>query len=143
MQDRDIFTDVLAGTKHSISCYTNAITETSNQQLRSTWQTLRGEAEQMQYQIYKMAEQKGYYTPAPQANQQDLQSIKSSLTSAVNNMNTSGTSSNIFSGATSGTGMGQGSQSMAGMTSSSKQNMTSSSQQLFTNSTNKQTKNKK
>ena len=58
MQDRDIFTDVLAGTKHSISCYTNAITETSNQQLRSTWQTLRGEAEQMQYQIYKMAEQK-------------------------------------------------------------------------------------
>ena len=76
MQDRDIFTDVLAGTKHSINCYTTAITETSNQQLRSTWQTLRSEAEKMQYQIYQMAEQKGYYTPAPKANQQDLQSTR-------------------------------------------------------------------
>ena len=75
MQERDVFLDVLAGTKHSISCYTTAIMESSNQQLRSTWQTLRNEAEQMQYQIYQMAEQKGYYMPAPPANQNDIQHV--------------------------------------------------------------------
>lgn len=85
MQERDVFLDVLAGTKHSINCYTTAIMESSNQQLRSTWQTLRNEAEQMQYQIYQMAEQKGYYMPAPQAHQNDVQQVKTTLSSAVNN----------------------------------------------------------
>jgi spore coat protein CotF len=85
MQERDIFLDVLAGTKHSINCYTTAIMESSNQQLRSTWQTLRNEAEQAQYQIYQMAEQKGYYMPAPQAHQDDVQKVKTTLSSAVNN----------------------------------------------------------
>jgi len=84
MQDRDIFNDLLSGTKHSINSYTMAIQETDNQQLRSTWQTLRTEAEQMQYQIYQMAEQKGYYVPAPQADQNDIQKIKSSFSAVMN-----------------------------------------------------------
>jgi len=83
MREQDIVYDVLSGLKASISSYTTAITECSNQQLRSTIQTLRNEAEQMQYQVYQMAEQKGYYTPAPAANQNDVQQIKSSLTSSM------------------------------------------------------------
>lgn len=91
MQEREILLDLLSGTKHSINCYTNAIMEGSNQQLRSTFQTLRDEAEQMQYQLYQMAEQKGYYHSAPGANQNDIQHIKQSLTNGMpgntNNMN--------------------------------------------------------
>lgn len=83
MQEKDILLDLLSGTKHSINCYTNAIMEGSNQQLRSTFQTLRDEAEQMQHQLYQMAEQKGYYHAAPGANQNDVQHIKMSLS---NNM---------------------------------------------------------
>lgn len=83
MQDQDMINDILSGTKASISTYTTAITECSNQELRSTLQTLRNEAEQLQYQIYQMAEQKGYYTPAPTANQNDIQEIKNSLTSSM------------------------------------------------------------
>lgn len=87
MRDQDIINDILAGTKASISSYTTAITECSSQQLRSTLQTLRNEAEQMQYQIYQMAEQRGYYTPAPTASQNDIQQIKSTLTSSMGTSN--------------------------------------------------------
>ncbi|MFA5576495.1 MAG: spore coat protein [Tissierellaceae bacterium] len=87
MQERDIVNDLLVGTKASINSYTTAIQECSNQQLRSTLQTLRDEAEQMQYQLFQMAEQKGYYTPAPAASTNDINSIKTALSSAVNSAN--------------------------------------------------------
>ncbi|HLR21117.1 MAG TPA: spore coat protein [Tissierellaceae bacterium] len=87
MQDQEMVNDILSGAKASIGTYTTAITECSNQQLRSTLQTLRNEAEQLQYQIYQMAEQKGYYTPAPTANENDIQEIKNSLTSSMSSSN--------------------------------------------------------
>lgn len=83
MREQDIVNDVLVGTKASINSYTHAIMECSNQQLRTTLQTLRDEAEQIQYQIFQIAEQKGYYTPAPVASKNDVQEIKSSLTSSM------------------------------------------------------------
>ncbi|MFY9285062.1 MAG: spore coat protein [Tissierellaceae bacterium] len=83
MRDQDIVNDILNGTKHSIDTYTKAIQECSNQTLRSELQKLRNEAEQMQYQIYQMAEQKGWYMPAPQANQSDIQKIKNGLASTM------------------------------------------------------------
>jgi len=89
MQERDIVNDMIAGTKASLHCYNTAIVECSNQQLRNTFKQLRDEAEQMQYQLYQMAEQKGYYSPAPQANQNDVQSIKSTLSSVANNVSPS------------------------------------------------------
>ncbi len=72
MRDQDMVNDILSGTKASINTYTTAITECSNEQLRSTLQTLRNEAEQLQYQLYQMAEQKGYYMAAPPANKMIL-----------------------------------------------------------------------
>ena len=83
MRDQDIVNDVLNGTKASINTYTSAIQECVNPKLRSTLQTLRDEAEQMQYQIFQMAEQKGWYMPAPEANQNDIQKIKSGLSSSA------------------------------------------------------------
>ena len=91
MQEREILLDLLSGAKHSVNCYTTAIMEGSNQQLRSTFQTLRDEAEQMQYQIFQMAEQKGWYMPAPPANQNDVQTIKSGLVSSVQSSSTQNT----------------------------------------------------
>lgn len=79
MKEKDMVSDVLSTTKSSITNYANAITECSNPQLRGTLQQLRNEAEQFQYQLYQIAEQKGYYTPAPAANQQDIQAVKSGL----------------------------------------------------------------
>lgn len=83
MKEKDIVNDILAGTKASIGSYTTAITECSNPQLRSTLQTLRNEAEQMQYQMYQMASEKGYYKAAPQAPQPDIQTTKTDLQSSL------------------------------------------------------------
>lgn len=80
MQEKDMVSDILCGTKASIDSYTKAITECANQQLRGTLQQLRDEAEQFQYQLFQIAEQKGYYVPAPQANSKDIQQVKSGLT---------------------------------------------------------------
>ena len=101
MQDREIVNDLMAGAKASINAYTMAIVESSNQQLRSTWKTLRDEAEQMHYQLYQMAEQKGYYMPAPPAHQQDVQKIKSGLSQTLSQAGSqsANSTSNIYSSA--------------------------------------------
>ncbi|GFN34577.1 spore coat protein [Tepidimicrobium xylanilyticum] len=80
MQERDMVNDAITTTKASIEMYNKAITECANQQLRSTLQQLRNEAEQLQYQLFQIAEQKGYYKPAPPANSNDVQQVKSGLT---------------------------------------------------------------
>ena len=85
MDEKCIVNDILGGAKASINSYTTAIQECSNQTLRSTLQTLRNEAEQMQYQLYQMAEQKGYYVPAPDAKSSDVETIKTSLSSGLQN----------------------------------------------------------
>lgn len=125
MQDRDIFNDLLAGTKHSINCYTNAIQETNDQQLRSTWQTLRDEAEQLQYQIYQMSEQKGYYVPAPEASKSDIQEIKASLTSAINSVGGGAIDQNMMQGQKRGNSQ-QGQAAHQTMTSQSMTDMSGS-----------------
>ncbi|RKD30612.1 spore coat protein [Thermohalobacter berrensis] len=82
MQERDIVNDVLAMTKASLSDYTKAISECSNQQLRGALQQLRGEAEQFQSQLAQIATQKNYYQPAGQVSSQERQQLKSQLTQA-------------------------------------------------------------
>lgn len=80
MNEKDIVLDVLSGTKASLSNYAKVITECANQALRQTFQQMRDGDEKFQYDLYKVAEQKGYYHPAPEANQQDTSSIKQILT---------------------------------------------------------------
>ncbi len=82
MQERDIVNDVLSMTKASMQSYEMAICECSNQQLRSALQALRDDAEQFQYNLYQIAEQKGYYTPAAAANQQEINQVKNQLSQA-------------------------------------------------------------
>lgn len=79
MQEKDMVLDVLSGSKASLGTYAKAITECSNQGLRQTLQQMRDSDEKFQYDLYKIAEQKGYYMTAPQANQNDASSIKSHL----------------------------------------------------------------
>ena len=77
MQERHMVNDILSMTKASLGSYTKAISECSNQNLRQTLQQIRNQDEQFQYQLYQLAENKGYYHPAPTADQQDIQMIKS------------------------------------------------------------------
>ncbi len=79
MNEKDIVNDVLSMTKSSNNTYTRAIGCASNQQLRGAYQQLRDEAEQFQYDLYKIAEQKGYYTSAKTVNQNERQQLKNEL----------------------------------------------------------------
>jgi len=79
MQEKEMVNDILASTKSGLATYANVIGETSNQQLRQTIQQIRNADEQFQYQLYQMAEQKGFYKAAAQADQSDIQTVKSQL----------------------------------------------------------------
>jgi len=77
MQEKDMVNDVLTMLKSSIKEYAGVITEASNGQLRQTIQQIRNNCEAFQYDLYKLAEQKGYYKPAQPASHSDIIEIKS------------------------------------------------------------------
>jgi len=81
LRDKEMVNDVLSMTNAGLTSYANSISQCSNQQLRQTLQQIRNSDEQFQYQLYQLAEQKGFYMAAPQADQQEMQKIKSSLSS--------------------------------------------------------------
>ena len=83
MQEKDMVLDVLGGVKSSLSCYATFISETANPTLRQTFQQMRDGDEKFQYDLYKIAEQKGYYATSPNASQQDMSNVKSALSSGA------------------------------------------------------------
>jgi len=82
MQEKDIVLDILSGTKASLGNYAKVIMETDNPNLRQTFQQMRDGDEKFQYDLYKIAAQKGYYATSPAANPQDMQSVKQCLSSS-------------------------------------------------------------
>ena len=77
MQEKYMVNDVLSTLKSSITNYASVISEASNPQFRQTIQQIRNNCETFQYDLYKIAEQKGYYQPAQPASQNDIQQIRS------------------------------------------------------------------
>jgi len=81
MQEKDMVNDVLSMLKSSITGYSNVITEACNEEFRRTIQQMRDSDEKCQYDLFKLAEQKGYYKPAQPASPNDIQSVKSEFSS--------------------------------------------------------------
>ncbi len=71
--------DVLESTKASLKDYQGAIIETANMELRQTLQNLRNAGESFQYELFKLAESKGYYIPAENAKPEEIQKVKTEL----------------------------------------------------------------
>lgn len=76
MEEKAIVNDVLASTKASLKDYEGAIIETANMELRQTLQNLRNSSESFQYELFKLAESKGYYTPAQNATNEEINTVK-------------------------------------------------------------------
>lgn len=79
MEEKCMVNDILTDSKNSIKSYAGAIVETSNMELRSTFQNLRNSLETFQYDLYKVAESKGYYMPAEMAKQEEIDKVKNDL----------------------------------------------------------------
>ncbi len=79
LQEKEMVNDTLAMINASLTRYAGVITEASNAQFRQTIQQIRNADEQFQFQLYQVAEQKGFYKPAQQAPQSDIQTVKSQV----------------------------------------------------------------
>ena len=79
MNEKVMVNDILSGVKSSLTTYTTAISETENMELRQTLQQIRNNDESFQYELFKVAETKGYYKPAVQATVTEVDEVKQSL----------------------------------------------------------------
>ncbi|MCM3700237.1 spore coat protein [Paenibacillus macerans] len=79
MQDKEMVNDALSMVKSSLTTYTNVISECANPQLRSTIQQIRNNCEASQYELFQLAQTKGFYKPAMMADNQEIQQVKSQL----------------------------------------------------------------
>jgi len=82
MHEKEMVLDILSGSKASLGNYAKMIVECSNPSLRQTFQQMRDGDEKFQYDLYKLAEQKGYYHCASAATPQEVTSVKSTLSQA-------------------------------------------------------------
>ena len=79
MDEKTMVNDILAGVKSDLTAYQTAITEAENMQLRQTLQQIRNNVESFQYELFKVAQTKGYYQPAQKATVTEIQTVKTQL----------------------------------------------------------------
>ena len=79
MDEKTMVNDILNGVNSELKTYQGVISETSNMQLRQTIQQIRNNDESFQYELFKVAETKGYYKPAMPATVTEIQTVKNEL----------------------------------------------------------------
>jgi spore coat protein CotF len=79
MDEKTMVNDILDGTKAELTTYQGVISEAENMQLRQTIQQIRNDCESFQYEIFKVAQTKGYYKPAAKATITEIGTVKTEL----------------------------------------------------------------
>ena len=79
MDEKTMVNDIWAGVKSDLTAYQTAITEAENMQLRQAFQQIRNSDESFQFELFKVAQAKGYYKPAAKATVTEVNTVKSDL----------------------------------------------------------------
>ena len=79
MDEKVMVNDILSGVKSDLTAYQTAISESENMQLRQTFQQIRNNDESFQYELFKIAQTKGYYQPAQKATITEINTVKKQL----------------------------------------------------------------
>ncbi len=79
MEEKYMVNDILESVKAELTTYQGVISEAENMQLRQTIQQIRNNDESFQYELFKVAQTKGYYTPAGQAPQTEIYKVKNEV----------------------------------------------------------------
>ncbi len=79
MNEKTMVNDVLESVKASLVAYQTAISESGNTTLRQTFQQIRNGDESFQYELFKVAQSKGYYKPAAKATVTEINAVKNDL----------------------------------------------------------------
>ena len=79
MDEKTMVNDILDGVKSSLTTYQGAISEAENMGLRQTFQQIRNNDESFQYELFKIAQAKGYYVPAQKASVTEINTVKNEV----------------------------------------------------------------
>ena len=79
MDEKTMVNDILSGVKLDLTAYQTAITESENMNLRQAFQQIRNNDESFQYELFKIAQTKGYYKPAQKATTTEVETVKTEL----------------------------------------------------------------
>ena len=79
MDEKTMVNDILAGVKSDLTAYQTAISESENMNLRQTFQQIRNNDESFQYELFKIAQAKGYYKHAQKATTTEVDTVKTEL----------------------------------------------------------------
>ena len=79
MLEKYMVNDVLSGVNNSLNAYASVITQAANPEFRKTIQDIRNSSEVFQYELFKVAQSKGYYQPASIATQDEVNNIKNAI----------------------------------------------------------------
>ncbi len=80
MDEKTMVNDILDGVKSSLTTYQGAISEAENMGLRQTFQQIRNNDESFQYELFRIAQTKGYYVPSQKATVTEINQVKTDLT---------------------------------------------------------------
>ncbi len=79
MDEKTMVNDILENVKAGLTAYQTAISESENMQLRQAFQQIRNNDESFQYELFKIAQAKGYYVPAQKATAIEISNVKTEL----------------------------------------------------------------
>lgn len=79
MDDKYMVNDILEGVKGDLKTLQGVINETENMGLRQTVQQMRNSSESFQYELFKIAQSKGFYIPAAKATQTEIDNVKNEV----------------------------------------------------------------
>ena len=80
MLEKYMVNDILSGVNSSLTNYADVINQASCPEFRKTMQDIRNSCETFQYELYKVAQSKGYYQPANIATPAEVQTVKDIFT---------------------------------------------------------------
>lgn len=79
MDEKTMVNDVLGSVKADLTAYQTAISESENMGLRQTFQQIRNNDESFQYELFRIAQTKGYYVPSQKATVTEINNVKTNL----------------------------------------------------------------
>ena len=79
MDEKTMVNDIINNVKAELTRYEQVIIETEDINLRQTMQSLRNGKESFQYELFKVANSKGYYKPAQKATTTEVETVKTEL----------------------------------------------------------------
>lgn len=79
MTEKVALDDVLSCINSTISLLNYTIQQTNNKNFRDTIITYRNKLENLQWQVYLINKEKGYYVPAAPAGEADIEQVKNAI----------------------------------------------------------------